>query len=83
MPKGKLPTYKGKVCDENRNELGSIAIWEQSKEERKSEKSPVLRGEIEIETAKIKVLNSFDEPKMKIRVAVWLNTPKGGVSPVQ
>jgi len=65
MAKGKFPDYKGKVCDEMRNELGNIALWVQSDEEKKSAKSPVIRGIITFAKDLPAAASS------KIRVAVW------------
>lgn len=75
MPKGNLPTYRGQVCDENKNVLGAAVLWLQSEEERKSEKSPVLRGTIEFSKEGTPYLPP-NFAGLKMRIAFWPNKPK-------
>ncbi len=69
MPKGKYPDYKGKVCDEERNAIGEIALWIQQPDEKKSEKSPAIRGTIKFVQGNPLVKDEL--AGTKIRVALW------------
>jgi hypothetical protein len=50
---GTRPTYYGKIQDGLRNEIGKIAVWDNT--EPTSEKSPVLEGKIEVDGVRYKV----------------------------